>query len=78
MKRKKENAAAVAWGSESGPKGGHLPGSASRGEGRNFYRVPRKISGYWIGNNLEQIAPGAIKEYVDALERVCRKYGLIR
>ena len=77
MKRKKENAAAVAWGSESGPDGGHLPGSASGGEGRNFYRVPRNLSGFWIGRNLGRISPKAVDAYTTALISIARKYGLL-
>lgn len=75
MKRKKQNWANVAWGSESGPAGGHEDGP---GAGRNFYAgTPRKRSGYWVKPNLASLAPEAVTEYQAALARIMRKYGLI-
>ena len=75
MKRKKQNMAALAWGSEVGPNGGHTPGSKSGGEGTNFYAGGgRESGGKWIKPNIDEIAPKAVDHYKDALLAIMRKY----
>ena len=77
MKRKKQNMAALAWGSEVGPNGGHTPGSKSGGVGTNFYSGEGMESGgKWIKPNIDEVAPEAVKHYKDALVTIMKKYSI--
>lgn len=78
MKRKKQNMAALAWGSEVGPNKGHRDDAMyGRGKGANFYAGEgRESGGKWIKPNINDIAPEAIDHYKDALVAIMRKYSI--
>ena len=78
----KSNWTTVTWGSEMGPKGGgKKPRTGQRGGARpgvNYYRQPRKESGYWAQPAVKPGGPlwnQVRDEYTDLLLDILDRWG---